>query len=280
LFDELRLNGFTEGQNLMVVSEGFEATDDRLAERARSLIDTKPDVIVSGPELPLRTLQKLTQTVPLVGMTEDMVGEGLVTSLARPGGNITGISLLSPELDGKRQDILIDALPGARQIAAMSDSKVTSPQHLQALQRAAQSRGIQVSIFGVRKPDEIAAAIDAAKAAGAEAANFLATPLFSLPGTRNNQIVMERITALRLPAIFQWPETAEVGAVLGYGPRFTDVYRQRAQIVAKVLRGAKPSDVPVEQPNRYELVVNLKAAQAMGCQVAAGLVLRADKLIE
>jgi putative ABC transport system substrate-binding protein len=280
LFDELRLNGFTEGQNLMVVSEGFEATDDRLAERARSLIDTKPDVIVSGPELPLRTLQKLTQTVPLVGMTEDMVGEGLVTSLARPGGNITGISLLSPELDGKRQDILIDALPGARQIAAMSDSKVTSPQHLQALQRAAQSRGIQVSIFGVRKPDEIAAAIDAAKAAGAEAANFLATPLFSLPGTRNNQIVMERITALRLPAIFQWPETAEVGAVLGYGPRFTDVYRQRAQIVTKVLRGAKPSDIPVEQPNRYELVVNLKAAQAMGCQVAAGLVLRADKLIE
>jgi putative ABC transport system substrate-binding protein len=114
LFDELRLNGFIEGHNLVVVSEGFEATDNRLAERAQSLIDAKPDVIVSGPELPLRTLQKLTQTVPLVGMTEDMVGERLVTSLARPGGNITGISLLSPELDGKRQDILIEALPGAR----------------------------------------------------------------------------------------------------------------------------------------------------------------------
>jgi len=280
LFDELRLNGFIEGQNLMIVSEGFEATDDRLAERAQSLIDAKPDVIVSGPELPLRTLQKLTRTVPLVGMTEDMVGEGLAASLARPGGNITGISLLSTELDGKRQDILIEALPGARQIAAMSDSKVTPPQHLQALQRAAQLRGIQVSVFGVRKPDEIAAAIDAAKAAGAEAANFLATPLFSLPGTRNFQMVMERVNALRLPSIFQWPETAESGAVLGYGPRFTDVYRQRAQIVMKIFRGAKPSDIPVEQPDRYELVVNLKAAQAMGCQLATGLVLRADKLIE
>jgi putative ABC transport system substrate-binding protein len=213
-------------------------------------------------------------------MTEDMVGEGLAASLARPGRNITGISLLSPELDGKRQDILMEALPGARQIAAMSDSKVTSSKHLQALQRAAQSRGVQVLVFGVSKPDEIAAAIDAAKAAGAEAANFLATPLFSLPGTRNFQIVMERINALRLPSIFQWPETAESGAVLGYGPRFTDVYRQRAQMVAKVLRGARPSDIPVEQPNRYELVVNLKAAQAMGCQLATGLVLRADRLIE
>lgn len=108
-----------------------------------------------------------------------MVGEGLAASLARPGGNITGISLLSPELDGKRQDILMEALPGARQIAAMSDSKVTSPKHLQALQRAAKSRGVQLLVFGVSKPDEIAAAIDAAKAAGAEAANFLATPLFS-----------------------------------------------------------------------------------------------------
>jgi putative ABC transport system substrate-binding protein len=280
MFDELRLHGFIEGQNLIVVAEGFEATDDHLAERAQSLIDAKPDVIASGPELPLRTLQKLTHTVPLVGVVEDMVEAGLVTSLAQPGGNITGISLLSPELDGKRQDILVEALPKARRIAVLSDSKVTSTQHIQALQLAAQSRGIQVSVFGVRKPHEIASAIEAAKASGAEAANFLATPLFSLPGTRNYQVVMERVTALRLPAIFQWPEAAEAGGVLGYGPRFTNVYRQRAQMVVKILRGAKPSDIPVEQPSRYELVVNLKAAEAIGCQVATGLVLRADKVIE
>jgi ABC transporter substrate binding protein len=131
LFDELRLNGFIEGQNLTVVSEAFEATDDRLAERAQSLIDAKPDVIVSGPELPLRTLQKLTRTVPLIGMTEDMVGEGLAAALARPGGNITGISLLSLSRARRQTPRHFDR----SQIAAMSDSKVTPPHHLQALQR-------------------------------------------------------------------------------------------------------------------------------------------------
>src|SRR5436189_1942538 len=115
-------------------------------------------------------------------MSEDMVGEGLVASLGRPGGNITGISLLSPELDGKRQEILIEAVPGARRIAAMADSRSTPPYHLEALQHAARSRGVELLVFGVNGPEEIAAAIDAAKASSAEARNFLATPLFSLPG--------------------------------------------------------------------------------------------------
>jgi putative ABC transport system substrate-binding protein len=151
---------------------------------------------------------------------------------------------------------------------------------LQTLQHAARSRGIELSIFGVKWSEEIVSAIDAAKASGGEALHFLATPLFSVPGSRNNQIVMDRIAAIRLPTIFQWPETAETGAVLAYGPRFTDVYRQRARIVVKVLRGAKPADVPVEQPTRFELVINLKAAKAIGHEVPAGLVLRADKVIE
>jgi putative ABC transport system substrate-binding protein len=213
-------------------------------------------------------------------MSEDMVGEGLAASLARPGGNVTGISLLSPELDGKRQDILIEAVPGARRIAAMADSRQTPPYHLQALQHAARSRGVELAVFGVNGPEEVASAIDAAKASGTEALNFLATPLFSLPGTRNNTVVMERIAALRLPAIFQWPETAEAGALAGYGPRFTEMYRQRARMVAKILRGAKPADVPVEQPTNFELVINLKTAQAIGHEIPAGLVLRADKVIE
>jgi putative ABC transport system substrate-binding protein len=169
---------------------------------------------------------------------------------------------------------------GARRIAAMADSRVTPLYHLQVLQHAARSRAVELSVFGVNGPEEIAAAIDAAKASGAEALNFLATPLFSLPGTRNNQIVMERIAAARLPAIFQWPETAEAGAVLGYGPRYLEVYRQRARMVVKILRGAKPADIPVEQPARFQLVVNLKAAKAIGHEVPAGLVLRADEVIE
>jgi len=280
LFDELRLNGFVEGKNLTIILGSFEAIDDHLADRAAALANAAPDAIVAGPELPLRALQAVTRTVPLIGMTEDMVAAGLVASLSRPGGNITGISLLSPELDGKRQDILIETVPGARRIAAMADSNVTPPYHIQVLQQAARSRGVELSAFGVGGPEEIVSAIDAAKASGAEALNFLATPLFSVPGSRNNRLVMERIAKVRLPAIFQWPETAEAGAIAAYGPRLTEVNRQRARMVAKILRGAKPADIPVEQPTRFELVVNLKAAQAIGHDVPASLVLRADKLIE
>src|SRR6266436_1192624 len=280
LFDELRLNGFVEGQNMLVVPGGFGVQNDQIASVVASLVAVSPDGIISGPELPLRALQQATRTIPLIGMTEDMVAEGLVTSLARPGGNITGISLLSPELDGKRQDILIEAVPGARRMAALADSNVTPPRHLQTLQDAARRHGVELSVFGVAGPQEIVPAIEGAKATGAEAINFLATPLFSVPGSRTNRVVIERVTELRLPAIYQWPETAEQGGLVGYGPRFTQVYRQRARLVVKVLRGNKPADLPVEQPTNFELVINLQAAKAIGHEVPAGLVLRADEVIE
>ena len=127
-----------------------------------------------------------------------------------------------------------------------------------------------------RRSDEIARTINAASAAGAEAINFLATPLYFI----NSKIVFERVQTLRLPAIYQWPDMAEDGGLAGYGPRFTDMFRQRARLVVKVLRGAKPADIPVEQPTRFELVINLKTAKAIGHEVPAGLVLRADKLVE
>jgi len=200
----------------------------------------------------------------------------LVSSLARPGGNTTGISLLSPELDEKRQGILMEMAPGARRMAALADSRVTPQRHLQALQAATRARGVELSIFGVARPEEIVAAIDNAKAAGAEALNVLATPLF----LANSRIIIERVAAARLPAIYQWPELAEQGGLAGYGPWFTQTHRQRARMVAKVLRGAKPADLPVEQPTNFELVVNLKAAKAIEHEIPATLVLRADKVIE
>jgi putative tryptophan/tyrosine transport system substrate-binding protein len=280
MFDELSRNGFTEGQNLLVIPGGFEVANEDLTQLAAALLKAAPDVILAGPAPPLRALQAATPTVPVVGMSEDMVAEGLVNSLARPGGNITGISLLSPELDGKRQEILIEAVPQARRIAAMADSQATPSHHLQALQHAARSRGVDLSVFEVGGPEEIVSAIDAAKTSGAEALNFLASPLFSVPGTRNNNVVMERVASVRLPAIFQWPDTAEAGALVGYGPRFTDVYRQRARMVLKILRGTKPADIPVEQPARFELVINLRAAKLIGHEIPAGLVLRADEVIE
>ena len=276
LFDELRRNGFVEGQNLIVMPGGFGVPNDQIASVAASLVAASPDVIIAGPELPLRALQQLTRTIPLIGMAEDMVGDGLVASLARPGGNITGISLLSPELDGKRQEILIEAVPGVRKIAVLADSNNTTPAHLQQLQEAAQGRGIETLVRGVAKRDDVISAIDDVKASGAQAINFLATPMFSI----NAADFIRHVTTLRLPSIYQWPEDAEDGALIAYGPRFTEMYRERARLAVKVLQGAKPSDIPVEQPTRFELVINLQAAKAIGHEVPAGLVARADKVIE
>jgi putative ABC transport system substrate-binding protein len=136
--------------------------------------------------------------------------------------------------------------------------------HLEALEHAARSRGVELFVFRVGRPGEIISAIDAAKASGVEAL----------------RIVLDRVTALRLPSIFQFPETAEAGALAGYGPRIIDLYRQRARIAVQVLRGTKPADIPMQQPDRFELVVNLKAAKAIGVEVPATLVAPADKLID
>jgi putative ABC transport system substrate-binding protein len=240
-FDELRRNGFTEGQNLVVIPDGFEADTEHPGQLAATLVKAAPDAIITGPALPLRAFQSITHTIPLVGMSEDMVAEGLVASLAQPGGNITGISLLSLELDTKRQEILIEAVPGARRIAAMADSNATAPYHLQTLEHAARSRGVDLIVIKVAGPEEIPSAIDTAKASGVGALNFLASPLFAVPGSRNNKIVLERIAALRLPAIFQFPETAEAGALAGYGARISDLYRQRAKIAAQDIRSGRGS---------------------------------------
>ena len=226
--------------------------------------------------MPIRALQKLTQTIPLVGMTEDMVGEDLVSSLARPGGNTTGISLLSPELDGKRQEILLEAVPGLRKLAILADAAVTKPAHLKQLEEAARSRGVEPLVRGVAKREDVISAVKEVKAAGAEAINFLATPLFSV----NAANFISQVGELRLASIYQWPEDAEEGALSAYGPRYSEMYRLRARLVIKILRGAKVTDIPVEQPTKFELVINLKTADAVGVAVPAGLVARADKVIQ
>jgi putative ABC transport system substrate-binding protein len=275
-FDELHLNGFIEGQNLSVIPDGFEVRNEQIAEVATALVRSAPDVILSGGDVAIRVLQQATGTIPILGMTEDMVAAGHVASLARPGGNTTGISLLSPELDGKRQDILLEAVPGARRIAALADSNSMSHRHLQSLQDATTSRGVELVIANVSGPEAIAPAIKAARASGVEARNVLSSPMLFL----NRRTIFASAADLRLPTIYQWPEMAVEGGLLAYGPRFTQLFRQRAQMVVKVLRGARPADIPVEQPARFELVINLKVGKAIGHEVPAGLVLRADEVIE
>jgi len=275
-FDELRIFGFNEGRNLGVVAGGFGLRNEQLAEAAAALVKSAPDAIVSAGPLATRAAQAATKTIPILATSDDMVADGLVPSLRRPGGNTTGVSLLAYELDGKRQNILMEAVPGVRRIAALADPNVSTPEHIQTLKDAARARGVELSIFSARTPEEITPAMNEARALGTQALNVLATPLFFF----NRHTVIVHAAALRLPAVYQWPEMAEEGGLAGYGPRITQWYRQLARLLAKVLRGATPDDIPVEQPIHFELVINLQTAKAIGHEVPAGLVLRADKVIE
>ena len=185
------------------------------------------------------------------------------------------MSAIGTELDGKRQDILIELVPGVRRIGTLADPSVTTSQQLEALRVAARAHGIELSMHTAGRSDEITAAIDQAKAADAGALNVLATPLFSV----NRNVVIERAAALRLPAIYQWPEMAEEGGLAAYGPRVVQLYRQLARQVAKVLRGV-PSDIPVEQPTQFELAINLRTAKAIGVTLPVSVLLRANQVIE
>jgi putative tryptophan/tyrosine transport system substrate-binding protein len=275
--DELRDQGFIEGKNLEFVSGGFRFDNEHAAVVVPAIVKAAPDAIVSAGDFITEKFQQATKSIPVVAMTEDMVAAGFAASLAKPGGNITGISLMSPDLDGKRQDILIEAVPDANRIAILADSNVATLDHLRALETSARAaHGKELLVVRASNADEIIPAINDASARGAGALNVLSSPMLHL----NRRAIIERCAELRLPAIYQWPETADEGGLLGYGPSFIEVFRQRARIVAKVLRGTKPADLPIEQPTTFKLSINLKTAKAMIRTVPAGLVLRADKLTE
>jgi putative ABC transport system substrate-binding protein len=275
LFDELRGLGFIEGQNLKIIIDGFGLRDEQFAEAAATLAKSAPDVIFCVGNPAMRAAQDSTRTVPIIGLASDMVAAGFVRSLARPGGNVTGVSLAF-EIDGKRQDLLMEAVPGARRFAFLTDPNITPPAHLSALQNATRARGVEVAVFKAGAPEQIAPIMDEAKAWGATALNVLTTPLFSF----NRHIVIERAAALGLPAIYEWPEMAEEGGLIGYGARLPLVYRQLARLLVKVLRGLKPEDIPVEEPAKFDLVVNLKTAKAIGLTIPESFLARADEVIE
>jgi putative ABC transport system substrate-binding protein len=261
----------------MVDARGFGLRKEQFAEIAATLARSNPDAIFcSAGDPAMRALQAVTQTIPIVGGAEDLVAAGLVASLSLPGGNITGISLLSPELDGKRLEILIEAVPSAYRMAVLTDTTQTSEAHIQSLQDLARAHRVELSVFGVARFEDIAAATDGMKTSGVQAVNVLAASLLSA----NRRLIIERMTTLRLPAIYQWPDMAEEGGFAAYGPRRSWVRQREAQMVVKILHGAKPADIPVEQPTQFDLVINLRVAKAIGREVPPGLVLRADKIIE
>jgi putative tryptophan/tyrosine transport system substrate-binding protein len=276
-FDGLRLRGFIEGQNLTVEYRAYGQHVDLVPQYAVELVKARVDVIaVSGDET-VRAVQQATKTIPIVAIGVDLLGSGLVTSLARPDGNTTSISMLADEADGKRQDILIEAVPGLRLMAVLTDVNSTKAAKVDALQEAAHAQNVEFSIHRVARGEEIAAAIDSAQASGATALNILASPLFFA----HRHLIMERAATAHLPTIYEFPETAENGGFAAYGPRRSQLYSEiMAKQIVQVLRGTKVADIPVEQATKFELVINLKTAKAMGVTVPEALLARADKVIE
>ncbi|HEY2782709.1 MAG TPA: ABC transporter substrate-binding protein [Steroidobacteraceae bacterium] len=276
LFDGLRREGFIEGRNLVIDSRGFDSRSEQYKERTALLINSGVDVLVCGGDLTIREVQEVTRTVSIVGIADDMLASGLVASLARPGGNTTGISILTTELDGKRQELLLELVPDARRMAALVDPDSKSATQLQEMLDAARARGLELLTYRVTSTEEIVSAVDAAHAAGAAGLNAMASVMINA----SRQVIIDRTAALRLPAIYQFPEAAEQGGFAAYGPRIEQIYRQLALPLARLFRGERPQDIPVQQPTTFELVINLKTAKGLGLTIPEALLIRADKVIE
>jgi putative ABC transport system substrate-binding protein len=273
MFEELRRTGFVEGQNL--AARGWELRVEQFQEVATELVKAKVDVILSAGDPATRAAQRATATIPILAVSDDLVGSGLVPSLAHHGGNTTGVTIIASDLDAKRLEVLHDYVPRARRIAVLADPTTVSTRA--QITDAARDLGIEVVRFEARSRDEVGRALDAMTAAKVEALNVLASPLLDLLRLQ----IIDRVREARLPAIYQWPETAEDGGLLAYGPRFVGIFRDIvARQLVGLLRGAKPADLPIEQPTKFELVVNLKTAKALGLDVPMPLQLRADEAIE
>jgi putative tryptophan/tyrosine transport system substrate-binding protein len=276
-FEELRRGGFTEGQNLTVEYRAFGQHPDLIPQYAAEVVKARVDVIETAGDETVRVLQQTTKAIPIVAIVGDMLGSGLVTSLARPEGNTTGVSILSYEADGKRQDILIEAVPGLRLMAVLADVKYTSAAKLDELQKAARAHSIEYSVHRVARAEELATALDSAQASGATALNVVSSPLFYA----HRHLIMDRAAAAHLPTIYEFPESAEEGGFAAYGPRTSQLFAEiMPRQIVKIFRGAKIADIPVEQATKFELVINLKTAKAMGVTVPEALLVRADKVIE
>jgi putative ABC transport system substrate-binding protein len=269
--------GFAEGKNLEVETKGYAQTPGQFSQAAQQLVQTGLDLIIcGGPEAGRAALQA-TKAIPLLVNSDDIVGEGLAASSAHPGGNITGVSIFSPELDGKRFEILLELLPGAHRINALAGGDVADARHFAALQDQARARGVELVIDTLGAYREIAPAIEAAATAGAAGLNVLGSGLLF----GNRRIIFERAAALRLPAIYQWPENASEGGLIGYGPSLVAIYRDMlSRMAAEILRGAQPADIPVEYPTRFHLAINLNVADALGLAVPPLLLAQADEVIQ
>jgi len=274
LLNGLRELGYEEGRHFVIERRGDEGRPDRLPGLAAELVRLQVDVILAGGRQPLAALKQATSTIPVV-MTAavDPVGEGLVRSLAHPGGNFTGLSLQFTEMTGKRLELLRELAAPAAPIAVLWSR---DPADWRAADAAARPRGWKLLSLEARGPDELEGAFKAASSARARAMLVLGGGVFFAYARR----IAELATASRLPTMFGLRPYVEAGGLMSYGARLDDIWYRAADYVDKILKGAKPADLPVEQPTQFELVINLKTAKALGLTIPQSLLLRADEVIQ
>ncbi len=271
----LRDQGFVEGRNVEFDLRYADGQSERLPKLAAELVRLDVNVITSYGGLATRRVQQATTKIPNVAISDDLLGEGLVASHARPGGNTTGISIFSPELNVKRLELLREAVPQVSRMAVLWDP-ATGKSQLTVIDVAARSLALRLQILEVRGPNDLESAFALAKKERADAVNVLASPvLASLQKT-----IIDLAARGRLPAIYQWSQHAKAGGLMSYGANLLAMFRQHGFQVARVLKGAKVADMPVEQPTKFELVVNLKTAKALGIMIPHSILLRADEVIE
>ena len=273
----LRELGYVEGKNIVIEWRFAEGKADRLAGFAAELVRLKVDVIVSGGSTATRAAKEATSTIPIVmAQDNDPVGNGFVTSLARPGGNVTGLAALRSELSGKRLELLKEIVPKLSRVAVLGSS--TNPGNAQSLKEvelAAGAIGVQLQYVDVRGPKDIETAFKEAGKGRADAVLVLAGPVFNSPRSQ----VVDLAAKSRLPAIYDRRDFGEAGGLLSYGTSVADLDHRAATYVDKILKGAKPGDLPVEQPTKFELVINLKAAKQIGLTIPPNVLARADRVI-
>jgi len=273
----LRDFGYVEGQNVVVEYRSFAGKTDRLAELAAELIAAKVDVIFAAGSEATSAARQKTTTIPIVMASTNPVGLGFVASLAKPGGNVTGLSLLGPEVSGKRLQLLKEMIPGVAKIAVLwNPNDPGAAFSLRETQAAAETLSVKLQILQAHDVDAFDSAFRAAIKEGSEAAVLLPAPLMSRNAARIADLAMSR----RLPTLFFSEEAVKSGGLISYGANLVAIYRRAAYFVDRILKGAHPADLPVEQPTKFELAINLQTARALGLDVPPTLLALADEVIE
>src|SRR5712692_4866435 len=277
----LRDLGYIEGRNVVIEYRDAEGKYERLPALAADLVALKVDVIVVTSTPAALAAKQATRTIPIVlAWAGDPVGSGLVTSLARPGGNVTGLSVLAPELVGKRLELLTQAVPGVSRVAALwhpgDYAERTDKDMLKEADVAARALGVRLQVVEARGPEDFDRAFSDMTRARADAVTVQSTNIFFIERRR----LVDLAAKNRLPAMYLTREFVDAGGFMSYGPNVADLFRRAATYVDKILKGAKPGDLPIEQPTKFELVINLKTAKALGLTIPQSVLGRADEIIQ